>query len=415
MIKGRKNTVLTVAEKCKTILASNWQGTLNTVKADAKGSKEEIYSSKVKYFVKRGRPYIWVPEDDLHNVNTLIDERGSFAVTSTLPGSLASLLQSLKKPPNRVALVGEVVPLGDTKLKSAAESLREMIISEGDAIKKFSYAVSGILRSSDFASTSRAENLVDLLKEDQQYMVYKFSPRVICSKTHMVNGGKATVCTINTRDNFDPQGSGFGFKPLPPLADQSKVDSAGRVVVDSKDDSKAVVDSRVDGRIVVHSKWGIGGIEIIHIGSIDVIRSKVVHHNSISYIESKGSSHEVDLKDMEESKADPLSIYSASLIDGINQNEARRRALMIICAAYLNKNVKDARVLSIDRKGVDLLGKVVGPVMDDGSREYQWKEMRLSLEEDACDVETFCKRLVEMEGEAIKNVSAFSGLPLQSN
>lgn len=31
-------------------------------------SKEEIYTSKVKYFVKKGRPYIWVPEKDLHNV-----------------------------------------------------------------------------------------------------------------------------------------------------------------------------------------------------------------------------------------------------------------------------------------------------------------------------------------------------------
>lgn len=31
-------------------------------------SKEEIYSSRVKYFVKKGRPYLWVPEKELHNV-----------------------------------------------------------------------------------------------------------------------------------------------------------------------------------------------------------------------------------------------------------------------------------------------------------------------------------------------------------
>ncbi|KAI3721160.1 hypothetical protein L2E82_32165 [Cichorium intybus] len=314
MMKGSRTTVLTFAEKCKNILASNWQGNLNTVKADAKGSKEEIYSSKVKYFVKKGRPYIWVPEDDLHNVNTVIDERGSLAVTSPLPGSLANLLHSLKKPPNRVALVGEVVPLGDKKMKSAAESLREMIILEAETIKEFSYSVSGILTSSNFTSTSRAENLQDLLNEDdQQYMIYKFNP------------------------------------------------------------------------------------------------------SSISYIESKGSSHEVDLKDMEESKSDPLSVFSASLIDGINQSEVRRRGLVIFCNTYLNKNVKDAVVVSIDRKGIDLLGKVVGPTMEDGSREYEWKELRLVLKEEARDVETFCRRLVEMEEESIKNVSAFSGLPLKPN
>lgn len=97
MIKGGKTSVLTYAEKCKNILASNWQGYLNTVKADANGSKGEICTSKVRYFVKRGKPYIWVPENDMHNVNTMIDERGSFAVASPFPGPLPSFLNSIKK------------------------------------------------------------------------------------------------------------------------------------------------------------------------------------------------------------------------------------------------------------------------------------------------------------------------------
>ncbi|GKC49207.1 L-ectoine synthase, partial [Tanacetum coccineum] len=108
-------------------------------------------------------------------------------------------------------------------------------------------------------------------------------------------------------------------------------------------------------------------------------------------------------------------LFSASLIDGINQNEARRRALVIFCAAYLNENVKDALVLSIDRKGLSLLGKVLGPMMDDGSHEYQWKELRLLFSEEARDVETFCKRLVEMEKDTLKNISGFSGRPLNEN
>ena len=77
--------------------------------------------------------------------------------------------------------------------------------------------------------------------------------------------------------------------------------------------------------------------------------------------------------------------------------------------------VKDALVLSIDRKGLSLLGKVLGPMMDDGSHEYQWKELRLLFSEEARDVETFCKRLVEMEKDALKNISGFSGLPLYEN
>ncbi|KAM7513558.1 hypothetical protein LguiA_003141 [Lonicera macranthoides] len=308
MMKGSKTTALTLAQKCKNILASNWQGNLNTIKADAKGSKEEIYTSKVKYFVKKGRPYIWVPEQELHNVNAIIDERGSFAVSSPFPGPLSKLLRSMKKMPARVALVGDVMPLKDGKVNLASEGLRETILSEQKAVKESSYPVSGILSSSNLVSTSRSENLLELLDGSKQFVVYRFN---------------LSSCT---------------------------------------------------------------------------------------YIDGNGSNHEVNLEDIEASKADPLSPFSMSLLDGINQSEARRRALILLCITYLNRNAKDAYMLSVDRKGFDVLGKVQGPAMNDGSRQYQWKELRFSLKEDARDVESFCRQLVDMEEEAIKSVSSFSGL-----
>ncbi|XP_042489993.1 uncharacterized protein LOC122069967 [Macadamia integrifolia] len=58
------------SEMAQTILASNWQGRLNTIKADAKGRKEEIHTSKIKYLFKKGKPYIRIPSNDLHNVIT---------------------------------------------------------------------------------------------------------------------------------------------------------------------------------------------------------------------------------------------------------------------------------------------------------------------------------------------------------
>ncbi|XP_058181747.1 uncharacterized protein LOC131300094 [Rhododendron vialii] len=307
-MKGNKTTVLTFAEKCKNILASNWQGNLNTIKADAKGSKDEIYTSKVKYFVKKGRPYIWIPEKDLHNVNTIIDERGSFAVSSPFPGPLANLLRSIKKLPARVALTGDVVPLKGEKVKLVAESLRETISSESKVVKESTYAVSGILSSSNLGSTPRSENLRELLDGNEQYTVYRFN---------------LSSCT---------------------------------------------------------------------------------------YIDSNGGTHELDLADVEASKGDPLSPFSSSLLDGINRSELRRRALILFCITYLNKNAKDALMLSVDRKGFDVLGKVLGPVRNDGSREYQWKEFRFAFKEEARDVETVCRQLVEMEEEALKDVSSFSGL-----
>ncbi|CAA2958296.1 uncharacterized protein LOC111407548 isoform X1 [Olea europaea var. sylvestris] len=305
-MRGGRSSLVTLAKKCKDILASNWQGNLNTIKADAKGSKEEIYTSKVKYLLRKENPYIWVPEKDLHNVNTIIDERGSFAVTSPLPSPLANLLRSLKKLPTRVALTGDVVLLKDNKAKLAAECLRDTILSDQRAVEESSNSVSGIL-SSCLHSTLRSKNLLELLEDIEQYTVYKFNPR------------------------------------------------------------------------------------------------------SCTYISWDGGNHEVDLEHFEASKSDPLLPFSMGLIDGINQNETRRRALILFCITFLNENAKDAFLLSIDRSGFDVLAKVFGSV-NNGPQMYQWRELRLSFKEEARDAETFCQRLVEMEEEALKNVSSFSGI-----
>lgn len=308
-MKGNKAKLLTLAEKCKNILASNWKGHLNTIKADAKGSKEGIYTSKVKYIIRRGKPYIWVPEKDLHNVNTVIDERGSFAVANQFPGHLATLLKSMKKLPARVALTGDVVPLKDEKVRSVLKSLEEVILSEQKAISQLSYTASGVLSSSNHILTSQSENLKDLLNGDENYVVYKFTPR---------------SCMF------------------------------------------------IDGH--------------------------------------GGRSHEIDLEDLETSKADALAPFSAKLIDGINQSGSRRRALMLFCLIYLNAKAKDARMLSIDRKGFDVLGKVAKQVKEDGKVDSEWKEFRFIFKEEAEDVESFCRLLVEMEEEAVKKVSSYSGL-----
>lgn len=67
-------------------------------------------------------------------------------------------------------------------------------------------------------------------------------------------------------------------------------------------------------------------------------------------------------------------------------------------------------MLSVDRKGFDVLGKTLGPLMNDGSRQYLWNEFRFTFKEEARDIEKFCQQLVLMEEEVLKTVSNFSGL-----
>lgn len=303
VMKGSRATALSIAQKCKNILASNWQGNLNTIKADSKGSKQEIHTSRVKYLLKRGRPYIWVPDKDKHNLNTVVDERASFSVATPYPGPLASRFKAMKKLPARVALTGEVEALSDEKVRSTTENLREVLMSEQKAMVESSYAVSGILTSSTFGNTSRSESLVELLDSDEKYAVYKF----------------------------------------------------------------------------------------------DV--------SSCIFIDGNGGNHEVNLDDFQASKADKLSPFAAKLIDGINQSQIRLRALLVLCLAFLNVNAKDACVLSVDRKGFDVLVKVPSH-----GGEYNWKELRVRFEEEAADVERFCHQLVKMEERALEIVKSSSGL-----
>ncbi|XP_054790366.1 uncharacterized protein LOC129295805 isoform X2 [Prosopis cineraria] len=239
--------------------------------------------------------------------NAMIDERGSFAVTTPFPSPLGALLKSLKRSPARVALVGDVVPLNEDKVKSLAEKLEQIVLSEPKAIKESGYVVSGVL-SSSLSSTSRSDNLQEILGDVERYSVYKF---------------EMSSCT---------------------------------------------------------------------------------------YIDGHGGTFEVNVEDMNTSKADPLASFSAKLIDGINQSDARRRALVLFCLVYMNALVKDAYVTSVDRKGFDVLGRLPDPVVKDGAGEYQWREFRMALKEEARDVESFCRQLVGMEEEAIKKVSSFSGL-----
>uniref|UniRef100_A0A7N0V464 FMN-binding split barrel n=1 Tax=Kalanchoe fedtschenkoi TaxID=63787 RepID=A0A7N0V464_KALFE len=307
-MKGSK-AVVTLAQKCKNILSSNWQGQLNTIKADAKGSKEEIHSSTVKYMFLKDKPFIWVPEDDFHNVNAMIDERGSFSVTTQFPGPLGSILKSMKKLPARVALTGDVIALKEKRARLADEMIRESMLVEHNTISNSSYAVSGVLSSSNLGFTSRSERLLELLDGEVQYTVYKLDLR------------------------------------------------------------------------------------------------------SCAFIDINGGTHDVDLEYIAAAKADPLAPFTAALIDGINQSEMRRKALMLFCFTHFNANVRDAFLLSVDRTGFDIVGKVPrSAVNDGGSVTYEWKQFRVPLKQEARDIETFCQQLVVLEDETLKSLSSYSGL-----
>uniref|UniRef100_A0A804LI17 DUF2470 domain-containing protein n=1 Tax=Zea mays TaxID=4577 RepID=A0A804LI17_MAIZE len=268
-----KSVALSVSHKCRNILAAGWEAHLNTVKADNKGSKNEIYTSRVHYMIHKGTPYLIVPENDMHNINIIIDERGSLAVFSPIRGRVASLLKPSK---------------------------------EHEAASKASYGVSAILSSAGATCRSRSEGLLSLLSEESSYNILKFD---------------------------------------------------------------------------------IG---------------------SCVYIDFNGSSHNIELDSFEAPKADLLMPFSAKLVDGINQNDSRRRALVMFCFAYFNVIARSAVMLSIDHHGFDVLAKVPqGDILT--NPQYHWKEFRFTFKEPAKDAEDFCRMLVGLEEEGLQTVKSCSG------
>ncbi|ONL96612.1 hypothetical protein ZEAMMB73_Zm00001d028631 [Zea mays] len=300
-----KSVALSVSHKCRNILAAGWEAHLNTVKADNKGSKNEIYTSRVHYMIHKGTPYLIVPENDMHNINIIIDERGSLAVFSPIRGRVASLLKPSKTPP-RVAMTGDVLRLKDSKVPIIADSLKQTILKEHEAASKASYGVSAILSSAGATCRSRSEGLLSLLSEESSYNILKFD---------------------------------------------------------------------------------IG---------------------SCVYIDFNGSSHNIELDSFEAPKADLLMPFSAKLVDGINQNDSRRRALVMFCFAYFNVIARSAVMLSIDHHGFDVLAKVPqGDILT--NPQYHWKEFRFTFKEPAKDAEDFCRMLVGLEEEGLQTVKSCSG------
>lgn len=64
-----------------------------------------------------------------------------------------------------------------SQVQLATECLRETITSEQKAFKESSYSVSGVLSTANLESTSRSQNLQDLLDSNKSYTVYKLDLR----------------------------------------------------------------------------------------------------------------------------------------------------------------------------------------------------------------------------------------------
>jgi hypothetical protein len=94
----------------------------------------------------------------------------------------------------------------------------------------------------------------------------------------------------------------------------------------------------------------------------------------------------------------------AALVEGINQSEARRFALIVFCAVYLQVRAQDAYMFAADRWGFNVLAKVV-PTNESVALDTNnklWKEFRFGFSREVRDAGAFCSLLAEMEKESLE-------------
>ncbi|RXH75316.1 hypothetical protein DVH24_030037, partial [Malus domestica] len=181
--KANKAIVLTFAEKCKSLLSSNWQGQLNAIKPDAKGSKEDIYTSKVKYICKRGKPYLWVPEKELHNVEkdktqastatAAISRRATWtpSKSSSTPAPMPISLTSTATPPFMSPLARAKPTLSSSCSKEAPSTpLADAIYYKNDDVIKLLEDYSSKLLKSTPRASYEGEGVSSELIEDSKFV-----------------------------------------------------------------------------------------------------------------------------------------------------------------------------------------------------------------------------------------------------
>ncbi|KAJ7563068.1 hypothetical protein O6H91_03G095500 [Diphasiastrum complanatum] len=136
---------------------------------------------------------------------------------------------------------------------------------------------------------------------------------------------------------------------------------------------------------------------------------------SCYYVDSTGMRHKLELSDIMDSDAsssDALSPLLAAIIEGVNQSEQRRLALMALCVIHQRVRAQDAIMASADRWGFTVLAKVSDNTSNEKNfatetaeaslTKTRWKELRFSFDHEVRDADSFCFLLSELERETLR-------------
>eukprot|EP01126_Amoeba_proteus_P044868 TRINITY_DN5006_c0_g1_i16.p1 TRINITY_DN5006_c0_g1~~TRINITY_DN5006_c0_g1_i16.p1 ORF type:complete len:139 (+),score=34.03 TRINITY_DN5006_c0_g1_i16:480-896(+) len=102
--------------------------------------------------------------------------------------------------------------------------------------------------------------------------------------------------------------------------------------------------------------------------------------SDVVLVKASGVTYTITAKEFRKSPEDPIALYSKSLIE--ETNTKYEKELQLVWKDHSGREMEDAFVLGVDRRGFDMMGKEVGG-------EGEWLEMRMPWEEPILNVDDF--------------------------
>lgn len=175
----REESTLPLVQRCKNLLAANWRAQLTTINATDDGpDAPKVHGSIVNYILLGSSPLIWIPKHDAHELNLVLDERGSMVVGHTDPPPLVRAWRELDRVPPRAILLGSVTLLQRHELDYVKRRVTKVRGAINDAVKDAGTALQSVLQESGNLINSRMQALESIVKSTEgEYSIYCLTPK----------------------------------------------------------------------------------------------------------------------------------------------------------------------------------------------------------------------------------------------
>ncbi|GAQ81926.1 hypothetical protein KFL_000950010 [Klebsormidium nitens] len=171
-------TGLPLIQRCKNVLVSNWKGQLSTINPGAaEGQRNAVRSTFISYAVLDGRPIIWLPRHDEHEMNIIGDNRASLMAGHTDPPALVQAVQKgCKRLPPLAVILGEVSEIDPSEAEYWRKRVRKLSARALSAVERAGPKAKALLDTVGPTADARQKAL-EAMAGASELRAYRLEPK----------------------------------------------------------------------------------------------------------------------------------------------------------------------------------------------------------------------------------------------